>query len=89
MHGDCGTMEVKALLQLNFPFDAIFQQNFSASKKLKTKMRSIPHNNRLSHLKLMYVYQEKLIKFDICKITSEFSARNDLRKEQFSFLQIL
>lgn len=52
-------------------------------------MRSTTHNNQLNHLTLMYVYQEKNGKIDICMAVNEFIARKGSRKEQFKkFLKV-
>ena len=51
-------------------------------------MRSTTHNDRLNHLILLYVHQEKIAKIDICKIDNEFIVLKDPRKGQFSLLQV-
>ena len=42
------------------------------------------HSNQLSHLNLLYLHPEKIIKIDICKIASKFTTGKYSRKRQFS-----
>ena len=66
--------------------NAISEQSFSALKRLKTKMTSTMHNNRLNHLIVLHVYQDEIDKVDIREIANEFISRKDSRKERFSLL---
>lgn len=43
---------------------------FSQHERDKKKMSSITHNNRLTHLILLNLHQEKVIKIDIHKIAN-------------------
>ena len=79
----------KYLLQLNILFNVIFGQSISSSKKLKTKIRCITRYNRLNHLILLHVYQEKIIKIDIGKIASKFAAGKDSKFTSFVILKLI
>ena len=43
------------------------------------------NNNWLNYLILLYVYQEKYIKIDICKTANKFINGKNSRKESFSY----
>ena len=66
--------------------NAISERSFSALQRLKTKMRSTMHNNRLNHLIVLHVYQDEIDKVDICEIVNEFISRKDSRKDRFNLL---
>ena len=71
------------LILIKFPFNVNFEQSFWALIKLRTKMRSIAHNNWLNQLILIYVFQEKIIKIGFCNIASKITAGKNSRKERF------
>ena len=64
--------------------NAISERSFSALKRLKTKMRSAMHNDRLNYLMLLHVYQDEIDKVNIREIANKFISRKDSRKERFS-----
>ena len=66
--------------------NAISERSFSALKRLKTKMRSAMHNNRLNHLMLLHVYQDEIDKANIREIANKFISKKDFRKERFSLI---
>ena len=66
--------------------NAISERSFSALKRLKTKMRSTMHNNRVNNLMVSPVYHDEIDKVDIREIANEFIWLKDSRKERFSLL---
>ena len=66
--------------------NAISERSFSALKRLKTKMRSAMHNNRLNYLMLLHVYQDEIDKVNIRELANKFISRKDSRKERFSLI---
>ena len=66
--------------------NAISERSFSALKRLKTKMRSAMHNDRLNYLMLLHVYQDEIDKVNIREIANKFISRKDSRKERFSLI---
>ena len=57
--------------------NAVSERSFSALKRLKTYLRSTTGDNRLNHLMMIHVHQERTDELDLKTIANEFIALND------------
>ncbi len=67
--------------------NAVSERSFSALKRLKTYLRSTTGDNRLNHLMMIHVHQDKTDELDLRTIANEFIAANDNRKRVFGLLK--
>ena len=56
----------------------ISERSFFTLKRLKTKMRSTMHSNRLNHLMVLHLYQDEIDKVDIREIANEFISSKEI-----------
>ena len=67
--------------------NAVSERSFSALKRLKTYLRSTTGDNRLNHLMMIHVHQERADELNLKTIANEFIALNDNRKRIFGFFK--
>ena len=60
--------------------NAVSERSFSALKRLKSYLRSTTGDNRLNHLMVLHVHQDKTDRLDLKKVANEFVGNNDNRK---------
>ena len=67
--------------------NAVSERSFSALKRLKSYLRSTTGDNRLNHLMVLHVHQDKTDRLDLKKVANEFVGNNDNRKRVFGFFK--
>ena len=63
--------------------NAVSERSFSATRHLKTYLRSSMHQSRLNHVMLLNINREKVHQLDIDVIADEFVVGSEQRLCQF------
>lgn len=87
VRGLFGQVETLVRLLLVVPVSSSeAERSFSALRRLKTWLRSTMTQNRLNHVSVCHIHQDKLDLLDKKSICKQFIALNDKRKKHFGFL---